>query len=356
MKVGIITIFDPVPNYGNKLQNYAVEKTFQKLNIDCETLVTEHQQSIYMLYFKRLLNAVTGYRLSKNQNFWIRCSMFYQFNKKHLHTSNSLLNGSLDTKKYDFFSIGSDQVWNPTWYNSNLKKNAYLLGFANNKQKVCFSPSFGISKLPEEWKEYFKEHLLSFSNISVREISGAKIIKELTGKDAKVLIDPTLMLDQNEWMSISKKPKNIDIGKKYILTYFLGELNDTHYRDIEKFAKQNELEIYNLLDKKSEFYKTGPSEFIYLISNASLICTDSYHACVFSFIFNRPFLIYERSSEGDMNSRIQTFLTKFKIDGKYANGMIPYKILEYNYENGYKILIYEREKVLEFLKESMKLI
>ena len=95
-----------------------------------------------------------------------------------------------------------------------LRKDAFLLNFFDAKQKVCFAPSFGVSEIGDEWKLLFAEKLKEIPYLSVREEAGAEIIKQLTGKSAEVLIDPTLMLDANEWRKIEKKPRYLQSKKK----------------------------------------------------------------------------------------------------------------------------------------------
>ena len=91
-----------------------------------------------------------------------------------------------------------------------------------------------------------------------------------------------------------------------------------------------------------------------MIKNAELILTDSFHACVFAFLFKKPFLVYSRQGqEQGMMSRIDTLLTKFNINRKFVDSGINNELLEANYENGYEILDRERKKAIEFLKEAL---
>ncbi len=117
-KVGIITLYDFYQvNYGNKFQNYACEKIYEKLGYKSETLIRERpfskiQNVKYQGY--RLLNALSGYRLSSKQQLWKRYILFGQFERKFLHIRYVPSCELVDTN-YDYYSIGSDQVWNPTW-------------------------------------------------------------------------------------------------------------------------------------------------------------------------------------------------------------------------------------------------
>ena len=141
--------------------------------------------------------------------------------------------------------------------------------------------------------------------------------------------------------------------KKYILNYFLGNLSDNKREEIEKVAKENNCEIINLLDKNSPFYECGPSEFLYLEKHAFLVCTDSFHSCVFAILYNKPFIVFERDDNlMSMNSRIETLINKFKLENRKFTGKITKDNLKYDYKDAYKILELERKKAKLFLKKS----
>lgn len=362
MKTTIITIYDPRPNYGNRLQNYAVVSVLKKFGCQVETIAFEKSNiSINKkTMIKYQIQKLFRFNLPGDTNYW-KCDFkkrltFHRFNKKYIATKNISTLDEAKEIQTDYFVLGSDQVWNPAWYGScSLKKDLFLLTFARPEQKVCFSPSFGVEQLPKEWEAWFKEHLSTFPTISVREEAGAKIVKELTGKDATVLIDPTMMLDSSQWIKIARKPKSINCDKPYIVTYFLGNRSQRIENDLQKYAKENSLAVYNLLDyDQPDVFVADPSEFIYLIANAKLVMTDSFHACVFSFLFNKPFLVYSREdSEGNMMSRMDTLLGKFDLKRKYVDSGLSNDIFECDYSNGYKQLVKERAKAEAFLHKSL---
>ncbi len=365
MKAKIVTIIDPNYNYGNYLQNYAVKTVIDSITGDNSITISFEKpaQPKWKSDIKYIVHYITKFRFAGNKDYWRMYWINQKKNKKFIEFRNKYINTELidsisELGNDDYYIIGSDQVWNPIWYKySPLKKDMFLLTFAKPEQKICFSPSFGIEELPQEWKEWFKKHLSTFNRISVREEAGAKIVKELTGKDAEVLIDPTMMLDAAQWRKISRKPEKIDCDRPYILTYFLGKRSDRVNADLKKYAKQKNAVVYNLRDIENiNVYLADPSEFVYLFEHAELILTDSFHACVFSFIFKRPFLVYERQdNSGNMMSRLNTLLKKFDIERKYVDSGLDNDVFECDYENGYKLLESERVKVIEFLKESMRL-
>lgn len=360
-KIGIVTIGDLRPNYGNRLQNYAIVKIVNSLGAEATTYVVESVKAKEKI--KDVVNRMTGFKLSRNpvqaRLYYEKRKKFNDFNRKNIviKTVNSVNHLS---EKADLFIVGSDQVWNPAWYEEYpLRKELYLLSFAKSDQKIALSPSFGVDKLPIEWENWFTNNLKTFKHLSVREQAGAEIIRHLIGKEAEVLIDPTLMLSCDEWMQLIDQIRNdtIDYNKPYLLTYFLGEKTDRVKMDIEKISKDYGLEVYHLKDyTQQEIFTTDPAQFIKLISKAAIILTDSFHACVFSFLFERPFLVYNRQSkEGNMMSRIETLLTMFQLERKYVDSGIDNQIFECNYTEGYKCLEIEKQKFMKYLLYALEL-
>lgn len=342
-KIGIITIYDE-DNYGNRLQNYAVQEVLKSMDFDVETI--------------KNTNIVDGknYLIENLQRVDPkRTEKFLQFNDEYINNSKEVIfHHDVDKnfhEEYDYFVIGSDQIWNYTF--EDRFSDFSFASFAPKNKRISFSASFGISKIPEEEHEKYRE-LHDIKAISVREFAGADIIKEITGReDAVVLLDPTMMLSAKEWNAVAKRPKQLN-SQKYILKYFLGNVSKEREKEIQRFAKQNNFDVIDILDKNT-FYFTGPSEFVYLIKNSSLVLTDSFHSCVFSIIYDRPFLIFDRDEDGmrNMNSRIDTLLEKFKLQGKKFTGKITNENLKTDYSEVSEILKLEQENTKRFLKKAL---
>ena len=353
-KIGIITIYGN-NNYGNKLQNYAVQKSFEKLgNYKIETIknlsTLNNRNRSFVDYLKTIKLLFNNFVVER---FNGRYKYFNAFNK-YINYSNSYFSfkDKTDKFKYDYLSIGSDQVWNP-----NYRFKEFDLGdFNNNDNIFAFSASLSAENLPKNFDyEKVKSKLLKFKGISVREERGKVLLDEFVDRnDIEVLIDPTMLLTANEWDEVSKKPKQLK-SKKYILNYFLGDLSEERRKEIKRVADENNCDIVNLLDKNDPLYKTGPSEFLYLEKNAFLICTDSFHSSVFAILFNRPFIIFEREHKNvsNMNSRFDTLLNKFKIHNRKFEGKITSENLKHDYKEAYKILEKERKKTNAFLMKVL---
>lgn len=318
-KIGIITLYG-ANNYGNRLQNYAVHKVLTKMGYDSETIVSKRSSNIKSKakkHIKKIANIFLRSVLMKFRIDMVRTNNFEKFTSKniptkYIYSKNATLN-SKNTSKYSCFVVGSDQVWNPTFGYYDKEYVNLLMSFSPPTKRYCLSPSFGVDELPNEWKPIFSEELKQYVNLCCREESGTKIIRELTGReDVVTTIDPTLMLDSEDWLKIAKKVDGLK--EKYVLDYFLGQtpINNESYIN----TADEGVERVKLLDKTNpKIYVSGPSEFIYLVSKASIICTDSFHACVFAILFNKPFKIFKRVDETkDMFSRIVTLLEMFGVD------------------------------------------
>lgn len=347
-RIGILTIIDN-DNYGNRLQNYAVQTVIKKLNVDCETILNNDYSNCRNFHLLRtikykLLSKVQKHNGERQKNFKL-------FNK-YITFSNKKVSPFIKCKRYDYVIAGSDQIWNP--YIGRLRE-VDLLSFQNPKRRISFSASFGVDRIPTNKIKYTAKMLNTFKAISVREDSGKKIVEELTNRnDVEVLLDPTMLLTDAEWDKISSMPKMFNINK-YILCYFLGDLSKKRRKEIEKVAKENGCEIINILDKSSPFYECGPSEFLWLEKNAFLICTDSFHSSVFAIIYNRPFVVFDREENMcDMSSRLDTLISKFKLNNRRYNGRsISKENLEHDYTNAYSILENERKKSIKFLEKAL---
>ncbi len=355
-RVCIVTL-TKVYNYGNSLQNYALQQVICNLGFHCETMITEFN-TVKDSFKNGLRFLIKGCILGND--LWERRKIkFHRFEKNHIYFSkykNVYNKNSNINTKYDYFVVGSDQVWNPSWY-TEKRKHTFLLTFADENKKISYSASFGVDILPKEWVEWFKSNLLHIPYISVREDSGAKIINDLIGNKAAVLIDPTLLLEKDDWMSIMSFPSNKQCENPYMFTYFLGGISNKTEEYIYNISNAYKLKVIDILDKSNpEIYVSGPEEFLYLIYHAKLVMTDSFHACVFSFLFEKAFLVFPRlDSENDMTGRIRSLLKTFDIENKYIENKIDIDIFDTDYSKGKKKLEQERRKAINFLKMAFDL-
>lgn len=362
-KIAILTI-NGYLNYGNRLQNYATQEVIRSLGFEVETIIVRtvparnKKNKIIMrinnlrkMKLNEVFNRIHSRNLENNRTKIFKNFTTDNINESDFYISDDCLPVELAVK-YDYFITGSDQVWNP---NFNYGSSIYFLTFAPKSKRVAFSPSFGVSKIPLEHQGNYKKWLSEMKNLSVRENAGAKIIKELTGKDALVLVDPTMMLTKKQWLSVSNKNTNISDGK-YLLTYFLGSITDKYKDKIKKIAKDNNLRIVNLADiKDCETYQTGPAEFIEYINSASVVCTDSFHGAIFSILMETPFVVFERKENLElMFSRIDTLLETFNLEYRKVNNVISnHQVFNIDFSHIPPILEAERKKAISYLKKAL---
>lgn len=347
MKIAISTLYGE-QNFGNRLQCYAFQHYINQVDNSISVDVVIENEKSLSIKAKNILRNLIHKRKDTYKKIGFE---IFEKNINYKKIVDGFFSPHLACN-YDKYFVGSDQVWNVGKFGINKK---YLLAFTNSTEKYSFSASFGISYIPKKFTKTIIKELSKFKAISVREDRGKEIVEELTGrKDVEVLVDPTMLLTAEEWDKVSKKPKMLKTDK-YILNYFLGDLSDERRKEIDRVAKENNCEVINILDKNSPFYECGPSEFLYLEKHAFLICTDSFHSCVFAILYNTPFLVFDREQENlvSMNSRLDTLLSKFKLENRRCNGKITKKDLTCDYKEAYKILEKERIKADKFLRKAL---
>lgn len=372
-KVAILTL-NGYFNYGNRLQNYALQEVVKDLGFEVETVIndTKYYSQInlynkektilqkinkfnFLEYYKKVNRKIGNY-LYKNKLNQQRTQIFREFTFLYIKETNfsiSLKNIPKDlSNSYDYFITGSDQVWNP-----NYRKGSSIdfLTFASSKKRISYAPSFGVVEIPQEYQEDYKTWLSEMAHLSVREEAGASIIKDLTGREALVALDPTMMLTKDKWLSISKPPSDKPM-KGYLLTYFLGEVSKGRARDLKEIAKRNDLEIVHLAQIKDRTpYLSGPSEFIDYINSASVFCTDSFHGAVFSILLDTPFIVFSRDDKSpSMNSRIDTLLKTFELESRSADNIQSNnEIFDIDYSHTIPILAKERQNSKKYLEAAL---
>lgn len=372
-KVGILTIND-YANYGNRLQNYAVQEILKNLEVEPVTVINLTKISkaslienrdipkdnslnkMYKVFKRKLYN---GYHRNKIKQLKDeKVSRFKDFTKKYIdETDYSITSGNVPATvndEFDYFVTGSDQVWNP--YFSHFSEIDFLT-FADKGKRIAFSPSIAIDEIPGEIKKDYQKWVNGMDYLSVREESGADIIQELTGRNAELLVDPTMALSKQDWLEISKESKNKP-NKKYMCTYFLGETYIENKDEIEEIAKSNGLELVNLGNLYDfQRYTADPSEFIDFIYSSEMFLTDSFHGVIFSILFNKPFIVFNRKGRlPSMGSRIDTILSKFNLeDRKWENITSSSDSFNIDFSSVDEILVEEREKVYKYLEKGLDL-
>lgn len=363
-KIRTATItFHKAVNYGAILQTYALQQSILKLGVDNDIidynckLISSEYKLINTKSIKSFIKSLIGFK-----KFFCKKNKFKLFIKKYIILTSPVTKDILKSEefnnKYDFFITGSDQVWN---YEITNLDDAYFLNFVKDENKVkSYAASFGISCIPKNLKLRYKNYLRRFSSILVREKTGAKLIENLIDKKVNVVLDPVLLLNKKEWNKITSKTKFDDIKDKYILIYMR-----TPYIALfaEKLSIKYKIPIFNIEDlilkNKNKVGKTesklGPEEFVSAIKNAKFVITGSFHAVVFSIIYNKDFFInnVDKTKE-NRSSRQKDLLDLLEIkDREIFNHDDDTDFVPIDWNNVNKKLETERNKSINELKKML---
>ena len=376
-KTGILTLYYNNMNYGGLLQAFALPFVIQKhIGIPAEQIRYSQQSTGTDLCTSKSKKSLSIYQLGINffsaltsNKRSIRKESFLEFMNDIPHSRNIYSHETIQqcNSNYEIFICGGDQIWNGEMVGEHL--DVYTLQFVNQGQKkIAYSPSVAISHMSKQVEDCLGKGLLGIDRISVREKRSLDILKRLSDKKIEVVVDPVLLLNKSEWLEQSRPTK---INDKYILCYLLGD-SITQRKAVEKISKRLKLRILtfphilvNNVRKCDLFfgdikdYTSGPRQFLDLINNAEFVITDSFHACVFSMIFETPFIVFERnkpSEKGNMNSRIYDFLEEYHLENQLVNvekAMNLSRIPEVDYSFAHEHWFHRRNDSIEYLTRAL---
>lgn len=348
-KVAIITITNSGLNFGNRLQNYALQERLERLGAETETIFAAKgvKNSLLLSKIRRFIKQVL-----KNSG---RRKCFDSFNKQFIKKSDVIryekINDHVFADKYDAFVAGSDQVWNPNFhFNSDFE----FAAFAPKEKRFSYAASIGVSDIPEDKREDFVRLLKEMNMISVREEDAVGLVERLSGRKAFLNIDPTMLLKSKDYEKLEKKPEGIDVPEHYVLKYYLGNVLPEYEENIEQIGKELGLPVEYLSESEgTKYYNIGPSEFLYMLRHADYICTDSFHGSVFSILFHKRFTVYVRKdNDVPMNSRIDTLLGMTGLQNRlYGEQPIDKMLEDISYEAIDSLLDEKRREADEYFNE-----
>ena len=361
MKAGIIT-FHSAYNYGAVLQAFALQEYVNRNFVETKIL-DYHNKDIDASYQNpQLRNFLIN---PKNAVFKTFQSILYrgkkikidQFrNKYFLLTKRYNIDNIVEAKEEaDVFITGSDQVWNYLIVNED---STYYLDFVSEKITCSYAASFGVSEIPKEYQAFYKQNLKKIDFISVREKKGVELVDSLIGQIAEVMPDPTLLINQEIWESLSIIPKQ---KKKYILVYKITKA-DKLLKFAKMLSKKTGLPIvYIPNDLKSGSIgqlktNVGPEEWLGYIKHAEYIVTNSFHGTVFAILFNKKFFSEVCGKVNPSTSRLQTILEMFGLEHRTIDQYTD-RILdeELNAEKINHVLASQRSCAHEFFEKVFKL-
>ncbi len=373
MKIGIITL--PLcTNYGGILQAYALQTVLERMGH--EVVVANKSHETYSLpvwkmpyvYTKRFVNKLLGRRdgivfleqyLSKVRSVTEQNTA--RFIDKYVHILPIDSYDELSRRDdIDAYVVGSDQVWRPVYFGRNRMEDAFLR-FAQDKQvkRIAYAASFGTDAweyTPEQTTKC-KALLAKFDAVSVREHSGLSLCKDYLGREAECVLDPTMLLDVQDYIRMFESagtPKS----KGSLLNYVLDE-DEEKRRVLAEIAKDRKLTPFRVGSRTEDIHaplaeRIQPplEEWLRGFYDAEFVVTDSFHACVFSILFRKQFVVVGNKKRG--MSRFESLLSQFGLEDRLVDGSVEInKLKDIDYDKVHEIYRILKEKSNSFLTKSL---
>lgn len=380
MKIGIITFWQTKDNYGQMLQNLALQQYLLSLGHSPYLIRYAHSQAKQSQIEDVVLNFL---RRIKHLNFKRNKSLlfeeqapdenrcFEQFKFENLNVSERVYYSLRELKKNppqaDVYIVGSDQVWSKFLY---LKENeVFFLGFGDKKiKRIAYAPSFSVNEYPKKIQKRLQRNLKRFLAVSVREETG-RLICEKVGVKAEVVLDPTMLFNYvfyksyfNINLSIRKDifiyslniKSSSDIGWSNLVNALDGNLDNVVVTPASGYVPAQELFGSSVIYK----YMTVP-DWVAQIANSKLLITPSFHGVVFALLFHTPFVYIPL--QGDFsrgNNRVLDLLDILDIKGHIYYSNISYKELIYKDDIAWdkvdSMLEEQRNKSKKYLLDNLQ--
>lgn len=366
-------------NMGANLQVYALQHFLKRKGYDIElinsdllfypTKLLNKMEAFYLLFFHSMKTKGISHvfrrsipwlitklkeKTLQDQDEVNKKISVEEFKRKYVRFADEIRSvKDLKCKKYDVYIVASDLVWSPSSLDSK-KLKYYLLAFIENGIKVSYAASIG-EKIPEWACKIFRKYIPLFNAVSVREKTSAEALKKCVGIDAKVVLDPVLLLSKDDYLKISRKPHNFPKGK-YILVYDIYNSQKIVPWTKSIAAKEGLTVVTYSKYGDYSFYPYGPQEFIWLVENSELVITSSFHGTTFAVLFRKPF--YAVTSEPYAPaSRIRDFLELVGAEDRFLDDLnsLPSSI-DNDIDWGFIVqnLDAQREKSMEFLLSALE--
>jgi len=343
MKAGILT-FHEADSYGAVLQAYALQQTLSKLGADSEFVQIQMPQATVQAQPVTGAAAVFARRMQAESKK--REALFADFRQKHMRISHTYQPADPIDDDYDRFIAGSDQIWNFRIPGADAR---YFLPFAKPEKRYSYAASFGADALPEKAKAWAAEQLSQFQDISVREESGCRIVKELTGREAQVCLDPTLLPDRADWEALTQQ----EAAPDYVLLFLL-KYDEVLVAKAREEAEKRGVALRTITAAFmpqlgiSAWNTTGVTDWLCAIRNARCVFTNSFHGMVFSMIFGRSLHVQRLTGElSSRNGRLEELLSFLELSAALEG------VAEPDYEKVWRLLEPRRTASLGYLRRMI---
>ena len=376
MRIGILTL--PLhTNYGGILQAYALQMTLERMGHEVVVFDTPKKNSLPPLWklplslAKRILLKSMG-RIDRifiesynNRVYTVITKEIQPFIDEKIHRKVFTNFSKIGAREFDAIVVGSDQVWRsiyfvPMWLGFPME-NAYL-SFTKGwpLKRISYAASFGTDKWEynEEQTLHSREALQMFDAVSVREENGVKLCKQYFDVDALHVLDPTMLLDANDYIELFKQ-KQTPKSKGNLLNYVLDETDEIEslikkvasMKKMVPFAVNNPYEGDNTKPLNQRI-KPSVEAWLRGFYDADFVITDSFHACVFSIIFKKQFVVVGNKDRG--MSRFESLLKLFGLEDRLVDVHCDASILQQiDYDNVYSIYDKLKESSMIYLSGSL---
>lgn len=379
VRVGIVTIYKNNQNYGGLLQAFALQQYVESMGLDCELISYERNQQAYrkmrlknlglfrslkVLVSKIETKIIAYTKADYRQGIVARACCFKAFEMeiKHSVPMNDDDIGQ-QCSAYQMMICGSDQIWNPGLWNDVMFLN--IQGFEG--KKIAYAASIGRDTLTESERHYMAERICGLDAISVREKNAARIACQLTSKKIATVLDPTFLLDAEQWQDFARRPEGCP--NQFVFSFFLGK-NTEAKKNVKELYK-GKLPVvtlphlqtgYKKEDEKYsdiQLYGVGPHEWVWLICNAQCVFTDSFHGTAFSINLGKTFCSFPKGKKNDrqsINSRLKDILIECGLGERFVEDIGSLEDVlhqQINKDDVKKRIVNKLEFSRQFLKDSL---
>lgn len=379
MKIGVLTHWWCNENYGQQLQGFALQSYLRSKGHEVILIRYRPVSSIRKKIIKVICNPTLIFKVLRipdkrkldetklrftNRDFECFRRQYINVTDEIFYSYNELSAADLNA---DAYICGSDQVWNEFFVKKDINGKPWFLGFGRPEVKrIAYAASFGATRVSDEYLQFIRPLLHNFDGISVREKSGIEICCSAGRTDAAHVVDPTLLLEAEQYLSlIPKKTKNDALKplSSHALFYFLKAEMDVPWDELvdycdKKGYHKKSTTVYGRIDVLANYtYDPSISEWIESVKSAKIIFTNSFHGTVFSVLMNRPFISFLRKGETRaMNTRIESLLSTLGLEERiydYNQGSVAEQVAkEIDWQSVNERLKKMREYSIRFLEAN----
>lgn len=372
MRIGILTIPLNI-NYGGVLQAYALQTVLERMGHEVKVIHTVphlKEPNIWEYLYRYYQKKVLGRKLFVKKEKWhnqvdsIVRRNTDAFIERHIHCYTVSSLREIKESDFDAFVVGSDQIWRQKYFVESWgddETNAFL-GFAEewDIQRLAYAPSFGTDEweFSENYSSDISRLIKKFNAVSVREKSGVELCKKYLNVKALHLLDPTMLLDEDDYNSFVDGFQT-SCEDNSLFCYILDDSKEKQELIHSVASAKNlipcqmNLSVSSIYTDISRCRPVPSLEYFLLgIQNAKFVVTDSFHGCVFSILFRKPFVAIANTQRG--SSRMESLLQMFGLENHLISD-----ISEYRSENSYEIsddvriaIESHKRNSLEYLKHN----